>query len=101
MSKNNVVELSRRDGEIDSLTELVRTGAIKLIQQAVEAELAEFMTAYKDKRLEDGRAAVVRNGYQPEREIQTGIFPKCGPRRVRRSRSIRRWYRLMYVRLVR
>lgn len=75
MSKNNVVELSRRDEEVDSLTELLRAGALKLIQQAVEAELAEFMTTHKDRRLEDGRAAVVRNGYQPEREIQTGIGP--------------------------
>ncbi len=28
-----------------------------------------------DRRLEDGRAGVVRNGYLPEREIQTGIGP--------------------------
>jgi hypothetical protein len=43
MNKNNVVELSGRDQFTDSLTELLRTGARQLIQQAVEAELAEFM----------------------------------------------------------
>jgi putative transposase len=75
MSKNNVVELSGRDQFTDSLTELLRTGARQLIQQAVEAELAEFMAQYKDQPLNNGRAAVVRNGYQPEREIQTGIGP--------------------------
>lgn len=75
MSKNNVVELSGRNQFTDSLTELLRTGARQLIQQAVEAELAEFMAQYKDQPLNNGRAAVVRNGYQPESEIQTGIGP--------------------------
>ncbi len=75
MSKNNVVELSGRDQFTDSLTELLRTGARQLIQQAVEAELAEFMAQYKDQPLDNGRGAVVRNGYQPESEIQTGIGP--------------------------
>jgi putative transposase len=63
MNKNNVVELSGRDQFTDSLTELLRTGARQLIQQAVEAELAEFMAQYKDQHLDNGRAAVVRNGY--------------------------------------
>lgn len=75
MSKNNVVELSGRNQFTDSLTELLRTGARQLIQQAVEAELAEFMAQCKDQPLDNGRAAVVRNGYQPESEIQTGIGP--------------------------
>lgn len=74
MSKNNVVDLSDRDQFADSLTELLRTGARQMIQQAVEAELAEFMAQCKEQVLENGRAAI-RNGYQPEREIQTGIGP--------------------------
>lgn len=41
----------------------------------VEAELSEFLDRFQERRLEDGRAAVVRNGYQPERAIQTGIGP--------------------------
>lgn len=76
MNKNDtVVELSGRDQFTDALTELLRTGARQLIEQAVEAELAEFMKHYVDQVLANGRAAVVRNGYQPEREIQTGIGP--------------------------
>ena len=39
----------------------------------MEAELAELLAGYADRRLSDGRSAVVRNGYQPEREIVTGI----------------------------
>lgn len=76
MNKNDtVVELSGRDQFADTLTELLRNGARQLIEQAVEAELAEFMGQYADQVLANGRAAVVRNGFQPEREIQTGIGP--------------------------
>ena len=33
------------------------------------------MKELEDRRLEDGRAAVVRNGHLPQREIQTSIGP--------------------------
>lgn len=75
MSKGNVVELAGRDESIDPLTELLRQGARDLIQQAVETELSQYLREFQGRRLEDGRAAVVRNGYHPEREIQTGIGP--------------------------
>jgi putative transposase len=75
MRKSNVIELSRREENADPLTELLRQGARQLIEQAIEAELAVFMEALSERRLPDGRAAVVRNGYPPEREIQTGIGP--------------------------
>lgn len=74
MSKSNVVELSGREGR-DELTELIRLGARKLIAQALEAEVSELLSSFAGKSDEQGRAAVVRNGYQPEREIQTGIGP--------------------------
>lgn len=57
----------------DFLTELLRTGAKKLIQEAVEAELNELLEHYANIQLPDGRKAIVRNGYLPERSIQTGI----------------------------
>ena len=57
----------------DALTELLRTGARALISQAVEAELETLLCNYQDVVLTDGRQAVVRNGYLPERTIQTGI----------------------------
>lgn len=75
MSKSSVIDLAGRDESQDPLTELLRSGARKLIQQAVEAELAEVLETHKDRQLEDGRAGVVRNGYLPEQEIQTGIGP--------------------------
>ena len=75
MNKSNVVELSGRGEPSDPLTELLREGARELIQKAVEAELDEFLQGFQDRRLADGRAAVVRNGHHPERDIQTGIGP--------------------------
>lgn len=75
MNKNTVIELSGRDTFSDALTELLRNGARTLIQQAVEAELSGFLEQFSDRLLADGKSAVVRNGFQPERPIQTGIGP--------------------------
>ena len=75
MSKNNVVKLVGRDTIIDPLTELLRTGAEQLIYQAVEAELLELLAEHSERRTEDGKAGVVRNGHLPERELQTGLGP--------------------------
>ncbi len=49
MDKNNVVELSHRDHR-DALTELVRTGARKLIAQALEAQVSELMSTFTGER---------------------------------------------------
>jgi len=57
------------------LTELLRTGAKRWIQQAIEAELAELLAQYGEQVDDQGRRAVVRNGYLPEREILTGVGP--------------------------
>ncbi len=75
MKKNTVIDLTGREAITDPLTEMLRTGANHLIQQAVEAELEELLGQHAGRRLEDGRAGVVRNGYLPERKIQTGIGP--------------------------
>ena len=65
MSKNNVVKLTGRDTIVDPLTELLRAGAEQLIYQAVEAELLELLAEHSERRTEDGKAGVVRNG-QPQ-----------------------------------
>ena len=57
----------------DPLTDLLRSGARDLIQQAVEAELSVLLEAYSGDRIEDGRARLVRHGHLPEREVMTGI----------------------------
>ncbi len=75
MSKNNVVKLAVRDTIIDPLTELLRSGAEQLIYQAVEAELLELLAEHVERRIEDGKTGVVRNGHLPARKLQTGLGP--------------------------
>lgn len=75
MNEGNVIEMSGREAGRDELTELIRTGARKLIAQGLEVEVSELLARFSGAQDEQGRAAVVRNGYQPEREIQTGIGP--------------------------
>jgi putative transposase len=75
MNKSHVIALEDRVESLDPLTELLRAGARQLIEQAVEAELQELLAAHADRLRADGRAGVVRNGYLPEREIQTGLGP--------------------------
>jgi transposase-like protein len=57
----------------DPLTELLRNGARELIRQAVESELMTFLSEHENLKLIGGRQALVRNGFLPERTIQTGI----------------------------
>ena len=57
----------------DPLTDLLRAGARDLIAQAVEAELQTLLERHAQRKLPDGRQAIVRNGFLPERTIQTGI----------------------------
>jgi putative transposase len=59
----------------DPLTDLLRSGARALIQQAIEAELQAFLDDYAKITDLRGRQTVVRNGYLPEREIVTGVGP--------------------------
>ena len=71
MNKDKIIEL-KKPGLVDSLTELLREGARKLVVDAVEAEFEGFLAEVRE-RLEDGRPRVVRNGYLPRREILTGV----------------------------
>jgi len=57
----------------DPLTAVLRQGAQRLLAQAIEAEVAVLLAQYADRYDPQGRQAVVRNGYLPEREVQTGI----------------------------
>ena len=70
MNESNVVEL-KAPAE-DALGELLKEGARQLLAQAIEAEVAELLIQYADQTV-NGKRAVVRNGYLPERSIQTGL----------------------------
>ena len=73
MKENSVISFKNPEQLEDPLTDLLRTGAKKLIHQYVEAELAELLEHHQSDLTCEGKQAVVRNGYHPEREIQTGI----------------------------
>ena len=75
MTDNNVSKLSQPGIFTDLLTEVLRNGARGLLVQAVEAEVADFLSQHADKLTEDGHRRVVRHGHLPEREIVTGIGP--------------------------
>ena len=57
----------------DPLTAVLRSGARRLLAQAIEAEAEAFLAEMADRRLADGRVRFVRHGHGPERTIQTGI----------------------------
>jgi putative transposase len=70
MRKDNVIELKKPETINDLLTEVLRLGARKLLATAVNLEVEEFLAKHNQQ---DETARFVRNGYLPEREIQTGI----------------------------
>lgn len=75
MTETNVFLLAQPGTFSDPLTEVLRSGARRLLAQAVESEVAGFLAEHSDKRTDDGRQRVVRHGHLPERAIMTGIGP--------------------------
>jgi putative transposase len=57
----------------DVLTEIARAGAQKMIADMIQQEVEDWLAARASLRDEQGRRQVVRNGYLPKREIQTGV----------------------------
>jgi putative transposase len=83
MNENSKVFPLRQPGDLDDpLTEILRSGAQRMLAQAIENEVQAFVESMKDLKLADGRDRVVRHGHGPERTIQTGI----GPVEVRRAK---------------
>jgi transposase-like protein len=59
----------------DVLTDILRDGAQRLLAQAVEAEVAEWIDSHADMKNAAGHRQVVRNGHLPKRTITTGVGP--------------------------
>ncbi len=59
----------------DVLTDLLRLGAQRLLAQAIQAEVEDYLAARQDVRDEAGRQQVIRNGSLPQRIINTGVGP--------------------------
>jgi transposase-like protein len=66
----------------DMLTDVLRRGAQKLLEVALNAEVEKHLERYGEVRDAEGHRIVVRNGFLPERILQTGIGPVsvCQPR---------------------
>ncbi|MBV8703271.1 MAG: IS256 family transposase, partial [Acetobacteraceae bacterium] len=61
-SDSTIVPLRQPEAVDDPLTAVLRSGARRLLAQAVEAEAEAFLAAMKHLRLPDGRERVVRHG---------------------------------------
>ena len=59
----------------DVLTTILRAGAQRMLAQAIEAEVAEWIDGHAPLTDEKGHRQVVRNGYLPKRTITTGVGP--------------------------
>lgn len=70
MQKDNIIELKKPETVTDLLTKVLRNGAQQLLAAAVKAEVDEFLSINNSS---EGTTRFIRNGYLPEREIQTGI----------------------------
>jgi putative transposase len=70
------------------LDEIARQGARKMLAEALEAEVQDYLEAARGERDEHGHALVVRNGYAKEREVLLGAgavevkAPRVNDRRV-------------------
>jgi putative transposase len=86
-SRSTVVPLHHPDAIDDPLTAVLRSGARRLLMQAVEAEAEAFLATMKNQHLPDGRERMVRHGHGPERLVQTGIGPVAVQRVKLRDRN--------------
>ena len=83
--KNKVFQIQGQQGVLDPLMDLIKEAVHKMLVAVLDEEVRDFLSECEDRRLADGRAAVVRNGYLPRREIQTGVGPVSV--RIPRTRS--------------
>ena len=57
----------------DTLTDVIREGARKMLAAALNAEVEEYLERFSADLDSDGHRRVVRNGYMPARAILTGV----------------------------
>ena len=57
----------------DILTNILRDGAQRMLAQAIDAEIAEWIETHRDVCNEAGHRQVVRNGRLPKRTILSGV----------------------------
>lgn len=73
MEKDHTFGQSTQESFNNALEDVLREGAQKLLEQAIELEVAEYISRYAEMRDEKGHRLVTRNGHLPERRLQTGM----------------------------
>lgn len=68
----DVVRFPTAESARSVLDELVRQGAQRMLQAAIDAEVEEFLLTHDGRRDGRGNRQVVRNGHLPPRKIVTG-----------------------------
>ena len=88
---------AEHEGLLLDLDEIARAGARKMLAEALEAEVRDYIEAAREQRDEQGRALVVRNGYAREREVLLGAgsvalkAPRINDKRVDENGQRRRF----------
>lgn len=85
-----VVEKPSKENEElrETLDDVLQRGALKMLQEMLEAEVEDYLTRHRAARDERGRAQVVRNGAAAPRQLVTGSgtlevrAPRVNDRRV-------------------
>lgn len=80
-----------------TLDELLRQGALKMLREALEAEVSDYVARHREVRDTEGRAPVVRNGKASARQVVTGTgtmnvrAPRVNDRRIDASGARQRF----------
>lgn len=88
-TSNALLEFPRESEDV--LMSVLRDGARRMLTQAVELEVEDYIRRHAEQMDESGKRLVVRNGFMPERSIQTGIgdiavrAPRINDRRIDES----------------
>jgi len=74
MKEDTTILPLRQSEKIDDpLTEIAREGARRMLAEAMVAETDAFVAGFSEEWLADGKQRIVRHGFGPERQIQTGV----------------------------
>ena len=75
----DIISIDDQADQKSPLDEIIREGARRMLQAAIDSEVDAFVEKHSGRRDENGRRLVVKNGSLPEREILTGAgaIPVC------------------------
>jgi putative transposase len=75
MDQDHMFVESTQESFSSALEQIIREGARRLLQEAVEMEVTDYIAKHLEHRNADGHRLVTRNGHLPQKALQTGIGP--------------------------